>query len=270
VTGIARAFCRLAFEHELQFACTFVSRCYGLPITLTSCARIHVNEDSQVLFPYCNRCCIFFSMKKSRLSLNRDRCDKVHHDRNEVVEITDDESSDSDSSFDPREKMQREKYSCVRNSGMTVPNDVACVPSAEPSTTNTLQQYELSDDASTDENVVVINDVPMTSNRSKSMFNWDKTNLTNKIQNNLFLKDDTLHDSRMDQPEGACNKRQKLMSDMPENDAIDSKEFKKEPSLPEVTIQYEKMIGGIKVKFPVNPYPCQIGIVNSVSIMLIL
>jgi len=151
---------------------------------------------------------------------------------------------------------------------MTVPNDVACVPSAEPSTTNTLQQYELSDDASTDEDVVVINDVPMTSNRSKSMFNWDKTNLTNKIQNNLFLKDNTLHDSRMDQPEGACNKRQKLMSDMPEDDATDSKEFKKEPSPPEVTIQYEKMIGGIKVKFPVNPYPCQIGIVNSVSITL--
>jgi len=212
-------------------------------------------------------------MKRSRLSLNRDRCDKVHYDRNEVVEITDDESSDSDSSSNLREEMQQEKYSRVRNRGMTVTNDVACVPNVESSITNTFQQqqqqqHDLSNDASTDEDVVVINDVPMTSNKSKSMFNWGKTNLTNKIQNNLFLKDNTPHGSRIDEPEGACNKRQRLMNDTPEDDTIDSKEFKKEASPPKVTIQYEKMIGGIKVKFPVNPYSCQIGIVNSVSITI--
>jgi len=212
----------------------------------------------------------FFSMKRSRLSLNRDSCDKAHYDRNEVVEITDDESSDS--SFNVPEKTQQDKYPSVENCGTIVPNDMAHVSSVKPSVRNTLQeqqqqQHDLSDDTSSNEDVI-INKVPTTSNKSKSMFNWDKTNLPSNIQNNLFLKNDTLHGSKIDEPEGACNKRQKI-DDTPEDDIVDSKEFKKEASPPKVMIQYEKMIGGVKVKFPVNPYSCQIGIVNSVNITII-
>ncbi|XP_011336322.1 Fanconi anemia group J protein homolog isoform X2 [Ooceraea biroi] len=208
------------------------------------------------------------SMKRSRLSLNRVRHNAAHTTTvDETVDISDDDSFDS--LPNPRVNVQQEKHSSITSRTTDVSSDTIRVPNLEACTASTSQQQQmpdLSDDTSNDEDVVT-NELPnkKISNRSQSMFSWNKTSFTNKwFQNSLFLEDNTPHSSRFnEQPEEARIKKQKLMDDSSLSD-INLEDFEEEASPPQVTIQYEKMIGGIKVKFPVDPYISQIGIVNSI------
>lgn len=207
-------------------------------------------------------------MKRSRLSLNRSRCN-AECVTDEVVVISDDESFDSSSSS--RRDVQQVEYSSLRNVGVTgTSSNVARAAGLEACTSSSSQQQQqdiLTDDESDDEDVVVANNVPKgVSNRSQSMFNWNKKSFANKWS--PFFDNAPCGSRCNEQSSEARGKRQKLMSETtrPNDESMGLEDLRRGVSPPEVTIQHERMITGVKVKFPVNPYACQMSIVSLVSI----
>lgn len=200
------------------------------------------------------------SLKRNRQQGNE--AQDIHHD---LVEISDDESFDSSLNTLRSIKQNVTSYEAVN-----VPNSVAGA-----SACNSKDVRNISDDSSSDEDVTIINDVPdNTFNKSQSLFNWDKPFGVNPLHQNIFPE---CSESRKLVSTETPYKRQKLMSEPTSSVDLNSSDdesiyfhtSEKDDSLPLVGIQHERMIAGIKVKFPLKPYPCQIAVMNSVSIMFI-
>lgn len=205
--------------------------------------------------------------KQSKLSLKRNRYHQAHVTNDVPVEISDDESSDSSSN--PQSNIEQVNFTNTSHGVADISNDA----------TNSLNPacslkhiHDISDDLSSDEDIVVI-DMPNTSKNTQSMFNWKKTSFAYapSCQNDNSSVN-ILHDSRLEKemPGEASSKRQKLRSDLTSLSDDDLASLNKEESSPsKVTIQHNIMIAGTKVTLPVEPYPCQKAVMNSVSIIIL-
>lgn len=202
--------------------------------------------------------------QQSRLSLKRNRYHQLHVKNIISVEISDDESSDSIS--DPQSNIGQVNCANANPGKACISSDVTDSSNPVCSLTN---MHDLSDDLSSDEDIVVV-DTPSTSKKTNSMFNWGNTSFAYapRYQNSTSS---VLHDSRIEEeiPKEVLNKKQKLMFDSTNDDDLMSlNNFKEEALPPEVTIQRKIMIAGTNVTFPVEPYPCQKAVMNSVSTII--
>ncbi|XP_031834179.2 Fanconi anemia group J protein homolog isoform X1 [Nomia melanderi] len=93
-----------------------------------------------------------------------------------------------------------------------------------------------------------------------SMFSWDQKN-TNLNKNNKQTYSDSDSDDIYQNFQRHNNKQGKKLKKT-DTTELPCKSEHTEDVCPEVAIQYEQMISGIKVKLPVKPYSCQIAIVN--------
>jgi len=204
---------------------------------------------------------------QSRLSLTkRSHCSETQGTSNDLIEISDDESFDLSQN---RQKNIREYVNVTRHGTTNVLNSMT---DASKDNLN----HDISDDLSSDEDVIMV-DVPNTSNKSQSMFNWNKTFFpTNPPYQNIFPESSGSHGSRKVISIETPNKRQKLMEaqtssnlSSSDDESIDFDIFKKNDSPPKVEIQHDIMIAGTRVKFPAKPYSCQIAVMNSVSTTIV-
>ncbi|XP_012524836.1 Fanconi anemia group J protein isoform X2 [Monomorium pharaonis] len=184
-------------------------------------------------------------MKRGRLSLGR----RPFNESSNVVEISDDD--------------------------VTICEATSVSSSMTVASKSNSRHYVL-EDSSSDEDVTV-DDVPSTFNKSPSLFNWNKTNdmFWNGIKMNFaadtlpcqsnFPESSDSHSSRQVMPTETPNKKQKVMNDWTDDDdEISILDIREKDNLPsQVGIQYELLIAGTKVKFPVKPYSCQKSLVGS-------
>lgn len=204
--------------------------------------------------------------QQSRLSLKRDRYHQLNVKNIISVEISDDESSDSIS--DPQLNIGQVNCTNANPGTACISNDVTDSSNLACSLTN---MHDLSDDLSSDEDVVV--DTPSTSKNTNSMFNWGNTSFAYASRYQTSTSS-VLHDSRIEEeiPKEVLNKKQKLMFDLTnssDDDLMNLNNFKEEALPSEVTIQHKIMIAGTIVTFPVEPYPCQKAVMNSVNIIVL-
>lgn len=204
--------------------------------------------------------------RQSKLSLKRNRYHQAHVINNVPVEISDDESSDSLSN--PQSNIEQVNFT-------NTSHGMACISNNATDNLNSACSskhiHDISDDLSSDEDIVI--DIPKTSKNIQSMFNWKKTSFANAprcLNGNSSVN--ILHDSRLEKemPREVSSKRQKLRSDLTSLNDDDLMSLNKEESSPpKVTIQHNIMIAGTKVTLPVEPYPCQKAVMNSVSIIIL-
>ncbi|XP_011637697.1 Fanconi anemia group J protein-like isoform X2 [Pogonomyrmex barbatus] len=209
----------------------------------------------------------FYSMKK--LSLKRDH-NKIK-DTFDLIEVSDDDDS-----------LSQDIQKCNNNSSNTRQHmDISSHKTLKISNSMTdasspkyNSKHNISDDISSDEDVIVVDDVPDTSRRSQSMFNWDKPIFASASYSNIFFENNISSDSKFNKELSleSPNKRQKIIEDSISSDSdcnfddklISLNTFNKEPPL--VEIQHSIMIAGTNVKFPVKPYSCQIAVMNSLIV----
>jgi len=203
---------------------------------------------------------------QSRLSLKRSHCRESQGTNNELVEISDDESFDLSQNI---QKSTREYTNVTSHRTINVSNSMT---DASKSNSN----HDISDDLSSDEDVIMVDDVSdNTSNKSQSMFNWNKTFFaTNPPYQNIFPESSVSYGSR--KVIKTPNKRKLIEAQTSSNlsssddESIDLDIFKKNDSPPKgVEIQHDIMIAGTRVKFPAKPYSCQIAVMNSVSTRIV-
>lgn len=202
--------------------------------------------------------------RQSKLSLKRNRNHQAHVINNVQVEISDDESSDSL----PNSQSNKEQGNFTNTShGMAFISNNATDNLNYACSSKHI--HDISDDLSTDEDIVI--DIPKISNNTQSMFNWKKTSFANAprcLNSNSSVN--ILHDSRLEKEREVSSKRQKLRSDLTSLSDDELMSLNKEESSPcIVTIQHSIMIAGTKVTLPVEPYPCQKAVMNSVSIIIL-
>lgn len=217
-------------------------------------------------------------MKKHwKLSLNRNRHTEVRIIEDVPMEISDDESFDSNIS----KGMKNESDVNVSRTANVLNN----APKSSCVESSSILSYDISDDSSNDERSNnkddIINKVSFSNsyNKSPSLFNWNKTSMpgtSSQYQNSTLAEANTSHNSRHVKKifEEAPNKRQKLIIDLTKSSDDDNDDlaslntFEKEASPPEVTIMHEEMISGIKVKFPVKPYSSQRAVMSRVNMIV--
>lgn len=214
----------------------------------------------QSLYSLCS-----FSMKRqSRLSLRRRKsCSEAQDVYNDPIEISDDESNVSSNI-----QTSTKKCTVTSHEAVNVPNSTI-----DASECNLKHAHDISDDLSSDDEVIVVDNVCNSDfNKKPSMFNWNKTTFaTNQLYQNIFPE--SSGSSEVMSVE-APNKRQKIMNDSSSADSsfgdeLTSLDTPKDDSPSKVGIQHSIMIAGIKVNFPLKPYPCQIAVMNSVSNMIV-
>ncbi|XP_029158437.1 Fanconi anemia group J protein homolog [Nylanderia fulva] len=203
--------------------------------------------------------------RQSRLSLKRNRYqENVTNKVSELVEISDDESSDSLTNL----QSNIEEVNCESTtSGMAYISNAA-KDSLNPvcSLTHT---HDLSDDLSSSNDDVVVIDVPNTPKNNGSMFNWKDSFASMSKSQSSMSSVQILHDSRLEKEREMSTKKQKLFDltssydDDDDLDVMGLNNIKEKASPPKVTIQHDIMIAGTKVTLPVKPYPCQKAVMNS-------
>lgn len=175
-----------------------------------------------------------------RLSLKRDRS---KHDTSEIAEISED-----DESFDalPSANAYTGNNECTAETS-NVPNSLIYACSSNP----------VHDSRSDDD--VIIEEMPSTSKGNYRMFHWNK-NLTSQMPQyqNISKGDNSLESEAIDMKSG---------NDDP-NNLITLDDTEEEASPPQVTVHHIEMIAGVKVKFPLKPYPCQKAVMHKVSIII--
>ncbi|KAL0102854.1 hypothetical protein PUN28_018269 [Cardiocondyla obscurior] len=183
-------------------------------------------------------------MKQSRLSLIRRspvKCNQVQATYNDPIQISDDDSLD----LEP-------------NAMADTPNSVA-----HASECCTKRVFNISDDLSSEEDIFIPGNTFEDAYKSQSLFKWSKP---------AVFADDPLYKKVLPESSGSkkktftetnrFNKRQKLTDSASTFDSNISDELidldaSQEDNLPEVSIQHEFLIAGVKVKIPVEPYKCQ-------------
>ncbi|XP_011863611.1 PREDICTED: Fanconi anemia group J protein homolog isoform X2 [Vollenhovia emeryi] len=196
------------------------------------------------------------SMKRNpRLSLRRGSQCEARGSVNDPVEISDDESLD----LPPN----------IQSSKNVIGHGAADVSSSvvDAAGCNSKHVHDISDDLSSDDDVIVEDAPDNASNKSLTMFNWNKSVFaTDVLYQDIFPK--SSGSRYTDSP----SKRQRLMNNPPRSVRSSSSDddestslyiSKKDDSPPKVGIQHEMLIAGIRVKLPVKPYPCQIAVMNS-------
>lgn len=200
---------------------------------------------------------------QGRLSLKRIHCETYSTSgKYNVPDVSDDESFD----------LKREHSANVANKETVNrlsnidPLNVAC---------NLECAHDISDDLSTSEDVITIEESPEKKKGQTSMFNWyyEPKHLSTKPSTSRYWKEDASHKFGFNKkvPEETSYKKQKFRSEVINLDDDDdaTSTSSKEEALPQVTIQHDIMIAGTNVKFPAKPYPCQIAVINSVTIIII-
>ncbi|XP_011143654.1 Fanconi anemia group J protein homolog [Harpegnathos saltator] len=213
------------------------------------------------------------SMK--RLSLKRSR---YEYETSQEIEISDDDSFDASSL-----RKNTEYNACTSKldyNTINVPNSLTDISNYEPNIhiSGSNFVHDVSNNSSIDDDVHVIEEIPTTSDGKSSMFNWNK-NMRGMPQYENASKSNTLFDSRfikkmpmescnkkqhLTSCNKSCNKKQQVTSNLTDsNDEYDWNNTKREDSPPKVTIHYDEMIAGVKVKFPIKPYLCQKAVMNN-------
>lgn len=115
------------------------------------------------------------------------------------------------------------------------------------------------------------------------MFKWDKPTIAFTGSNPLYVFPESSGSRKVTPKRDTPYKRQKLMNNSTSSDDLSLSDdevtnlgkinlgnlLKKDDSPPQVGIQHDRMIGGVKVKFPVEPYRCQMAVMNGVSAMIV-
>ncbi|TGZ47264.1 Fanconi anemia group J protein homolog isoform X2 [Temnothorax longispinosus] len=196
-----------------------------------------------------------------RLSLKRSGyCNQAQGTLNDPVEISDDDSFDS-------LNIEENTKACMN----VTCHEAANVSNSVTDAAKCNSKHDISDDLDSEEDVTMANAVSENIPKSQSMFNWNKSIFaTDILHQNVFPESSG---TRNAMPEEIPNKRQKLMKDLKSSDDLSCSEDeiiylspKKDDSPPQVRIQHERMIAGVKVKFPVKPYPCQMAVMNSLIV----
>jgi len=208
--------------------------------------------------------------RQSRLSLKRrSQCNEVQGTCNNPIEISDDDSFDLSSSV---KKSSKECTDVTSHGAANVSNGMINAFECNLKHVNDVS------DLSNDKNIVIVNDVSdNVFDQSQSMFKWDKPIVAFTGTSPLYVFPES-SGSRKVTPIETSNKKQKLMNNSTSSDDLSSSDdeltnfgkinlLKKDDSPPQVGIQYDwnNMIAGVKVKFPVKPYHCQKAVMNSVS-----
>lgn len=198
-------------------------------------------------------------MKSLSLKRNREACDTS----NSPVEISDEDSN----ILLPNAQGVEHKIDTDKACAST--SNLSCVSDTEPT------MPDMISDSSGDEDVTII-DGPTSYNKRQPMFKWSMPNKANSFNKPSHQSDicstctsttSSLEDISLE-PE---NKRQKVLKSF-DDDSLDGLSILEEEAeiLPEITKQYDMMIGGVNVKFPVaNAYPCQKAVMSSVSIVTV-
>lgn len=188
----------------------------------------------------------------------------------------------SDDSFDPlpdvQENTEHQKYTNQVNHetsdishNLTDATTSRYTSNAAGSKTLELT-HDISDDSSNDDDIIIIEEKPSTSGGKQSMFNWGKTYSARKptYRGNVSSKKCNMFDSRPGRKTFTqLYKRKKTMNETTnwDDEELASLNDSEDILSPEVIVQRETMIAGIKVKFPAEPYPCQMAVMNRVSKM---
>ncbi|XP_012141120.2 Fanconi anemia group J protein homolog [Megachile rotundata] len=184
------------------------------------------------------------SLKKYRAKNKRSQFENILP--NNVIEITDDESDTADES--------RKDVESITASSSNQNYDE-----------ETLYKFQKSTDSGESDEDEQGSIFESTSNpRAKtSMFDWNYKN-SRPNKNTKAVKDDSCSsdESTSFDSKGYHSKqvKKKIKNDHKTNKEPESK--KDDP--PEVAMQYEQVISGIKVKFPAKPYSCQMAVMNKV------
>ena len=93
-----------------------------------------------------------------------------------------------------------------------------------------------------------------------SLFTWHSPNKNDKRQAVKAQDDSDSNDSHWDS--GLFNRKQNKKAKMSSEARTSSEHESTEDALPEVAIQHEQLISGIRVKLPVKPYSCQVAVMN--------
>jgi len=194
--------------------------------------------------------------RQSRLSLKRNNSRPQNSD---LIEISDDDSVD----LSPNIWKNTEEYINVTSGTTSILNNAIDV-------SKYYLKHDISDDFNDED--IIIDDVPDNTFKSQSMFNWNKP-IFDPLS--IFPECSTSYECKTSRRKmiEAPNKRQKLMrnnsdSSYSEDELINFDFPKKDASPPQVELQHDIMIAGTRVKLPVKPYPCQIAVMNSVSMII--
>lgn len=201
--------------------------------------------------------------KQGRLSLKRIHCETYSaSEKYNMPDVSNDESFD----------LKKENSANVANTDMinksnniADPLNVAC---------NLECVHDISDDLSTSEDGIASEDSPEKKTLQTTMFNWHhkpKHLGTKPSTSRYWTEEGASHGLGFNKkvPKEASNKKQKFTSEvinLDDDDDVTSISSKEADLPPQVAIQHDIMIAGTKVKFPAKPYPCQIAVINSVTI----
>lgn len=204
-------------------------------------------------------------MKRQWLSLKR-RSNEVQGTCNDPIEISDDESFDLSPNV---KKSSKESIDVTSHGAANVPNGMI-----DAFKCNLKHVNDIADDLSNDKDIVIDDDASdNVFNQSQSMFKWNKPIFAPAVPSSSYSFPEN-SGLRKVMPIEASNKRQKIMNGSTSYDDLSSSDdeltnlgiFKKDDLPPQVEIQHKVIeIAGVKVKFPVEPYPCQKSVMNSVS-----
>ncbi|KAL6267626.1 hypothetical protein P5V15_000701, partial [Pogonomyrmex californicus] len=211
----------------------------------------------------------FADLSMKKLSLKRDH-NKIK-DTFDLIEVSDDDDSLSQDiqKCNNNSSNTRQHMDISSHKTLNISNSMTDASRAKYNS-----KHNISDDISSDEDVIVVDDIPDTSRRSQSMFNWDKPIFASASYSNIFFENNISSDSKFNKELSleSPNKRQKIIEDSISSDSdcnfddklISLNTFNKEPPL--VEIQHSITIAGTNVKFPVKPYSCQIAVMNSLIV----
>lgn len=96
------------------------------------------------------------------------------------------------------------------------------------------------------------------------LFTWHSPNKNDKRQTAKVQDDsDSSNDSHWES--GLFHRKQMKKAKMFPEARTSSEHESTEDALPEIGIQHEQLISGIRVKLPVKPYSCQVAVMNKVT-----
>lgn len=185
----------------------------------------------------------------NRLTLKRDYCSESDDLMNNISD---------DNCIDLTSPQKDTEYECANIRRHQ--KDLSVI---KPTINTACNSKHVHDDLSSDEDIII---TACTSKTRESMFTWNKTApimkpqyQTNTTENQTLFEANTKPKKKL-YNEMRYEKRKRMSS---------SDDSMEEDTRPEVAIQHERMIGGVTVKFPAKPYPCQMAVMNMVSAMIL-
>ncbi|XP_076681312.1 Fanconi anemia group J protein homolog isoform X1 [Andrena cerasifolii] len=197
----------------------------------------------------------FEKSRMSRLSLRKHKnpneqppCENVPQmNPNDTIEISDDETDTSQA----HELISSDAESTVSLASLNVSQE-GFMHQFQKSTDSLESDEDMGDPAS-----------PLASSAkpNPSLFTWHSPNINDK-KHVAEVSDDSDSSNDSHWESGLFHREQKKKAKISPEACIPSEYESTEDALPEVGIQHEQLISGIRVKFPIKPYSCQVAVMN--------